>query len=80
MEKKVCFIFLFTFFILFSVSLIFSMKHPNDFWYKHGHTQYQWNLGPSTASAGTINACEAWDYTTGSSDVVVAIIDTGFDI
>jgi len=45
---------------------------PND-------TQYsnQWDLHNSTAEPGGINMQAAWDITTGSSGIVVAVIDTG---
>src|SRR3989338_401325 len=43
----------------------------------------QWNLQNTGQNGGTpgadIKAVEAWDITTGSSDVVVAVIDTGID-
>ena len=42
---------------------------PNDPYY----TPYQWNLPH-------INAPAAWDLTTGSSNVTVAIVDTGVDL
>ncbi len=44
---------------------------PNDTYY----SPYQWHLDNSTGSG--INAEEAWDITTGSSEVIVAVIDTG---
>jgi serine protease len=42
---------------------------PNDPGFSH-----QWYLGDET---GGINAVNAWDYTTGSSDTVIAVLDTG---
>jgi len=44
---------------------------PNDPLY----SPYQWNLDNATGSG--INAEQAWDITTGSHDVIVAVIDTG---
>ena len=44
-------------------------KRPNDPYY----TQYQWQLPH-------IGAETAWDTTTGSSDVVIAVLDTGVDL
>lgn len=48
------------------------MKIPND-------TQYvnQWHYQASSAEAGAVNLPAAWDITTGSSNIVVAVIDTG---
>jgi subtilisin family serine protease len=47
---------------------------PND-------PQYpmQWHLAGSNGYPGRIHAPEAWDITTGTSDVVVAVLDTGCD-
>jgi len=44
--------------------------NPNDFYYQNG---YQWGLAK-------IKAPTAWDVTTGSSDVVIAVVDTGIDL
>ena len=46
-----------------------AMTIPNDQLYK----QFQWNLR-------TIGMEQAWDITTGSSNVIVAVLDTGVDI
>ncbi|MBI1296511.1 S8 family serine peptidase [bacterium] len=46
-----------------------SMKEPNDPLY----SRYQWNLRH-------IGVDVAWSYTTGGSDVTVAILDTGVDL
>ncbi|MDP2935035.1 MAG: S8 family serine peptidase, partial [Dehalococcoidia bacterium] len=51
------------------------LLNPNDFWfyaYKGENSLYQWNLR-------TINAPSAWDINTGSSDITIAIVDTGVD-
>ena len=51
------------------------LRDPNDFWYfahKSDDALYQWNLR-------TINAPSAWDISTGSSDITIAIVDTGVD-
>jgi len=67
-------------FVSLSASFLFS-KEPNDEKYIGRNSTppvlIQWNLGDHPAS---IQADKAWDYTTGSSDVVVAVVDTGFDI
>lgn len=46
---------------------------PNDPYYSD-----QWNLRSVGASNYGANAAAAWDITTGSADVVIAVIDTGF--
>ncbi|MEM7228752.1 MAG: S8 family serine peptidase [Planctomycetota bacterium] len=51
---------------------------PND-----THFGSQWHLLNSGQSGGTINADidadEAWDITTGSTNIVIAVLDTGID-
>lgn len=61
------FIFFLSFFWLFSPFFVFA-KTPNDPQYAN-----QWYL-PS------IHALEAWDKTTGSNKVVVAVIDSGVEV
>ncbi|MCS6806994.1 MAG: S8 family serine peptidase [Blastocatellia bacterium] len=51
---------------------------PNDQFFP-----IQWHLNPTTLSTGErtdIFATEAWDITTGEPDVVIAVIDAGFDL
>ena len=52
--------------------------YPNDPYF-----EYQWGLHNTGELGGTedadIDAPEAWDITTGSNEVVVAVIDTGVD-
>ncbi|MDH7485256.1 MAG: S8 family peptidase [Anaerolineae bacterium] len=50
--------------------LVQALATPNDPYYVNG---YQWNLT-------RIKAEQAWDTTTGSSDIVIAIVDTGVDL
>jgi len=47
---------------------------PNDYRYSE-----QWYLAGSAGNTGRIYAPEAWDITTGTSAVIVAILDTGLD-
>jgi serine protease len=54
---------------------MFPLLVPDDFYYGN-----QWNLqsaGPPDNIAGGANLPGAWDITTGSSSIVVAVIDTG---
>ena len=58
--------------------LIEALAVPND-----ASFSSQWNLRNTGQNGGTpgadMKAVQAWDITTGSSDVVVAVIDTGVD-
>ncbi|MEN9435070.1 MAG: hypothetical protein RLZZ422_2659 [Pseudomonadota bacterium] len=49
---------------------------PNDEYFS---TQ-QWNLQSPATYAGAINALQAWDETTGSSEVTIAVVDAGINI
>jgi serine protease len=47
---------------------------PNDTFFD----SYQWNMkGEDEGSVGGINATRAWSITRGSSDTIVAVVDTG---
>lgn len=63
-------------------SIYYVCTEPND-----PEFERQWalhNIGPEGPAGGTedadIDAPEAWDIFTGSSDIVVAVIDTGVNI
>ena len=45
---------------------------PNDFLY-----ELQWQLRSYTENLAAMNVSEAWDMTQGSSDTVIAVVDTG---
>lgn len=51
---------------------------PDDTWFSN-----QWHLDNTGQFGGTpdadVDATEAWDIATGSSDIVVAVLDTGID-
>jgi hypothetical protein len=55
-----------------------TVQAPDDTWYRA-----QWHLRNEGQSGGTpgadINMTEVWGVTTGSPDVVVAVLDTGID-
>ena len=44
------------------------------------HYSYQWGLHNSSYSGRDIHAEEAWTISTGNSEIVVAVIDTGVDL
>lgn len=51
------------------------LAEPNDFFYRlrrGDESFYQWNLR-------TINAPSAWDISTGSPSIIIAMVDTGVD-
>lgn len=57
---------------------VYATITPND-----SHFSSLWGMHNTGQADGTpdadIDAPEAWDFTTGSSDIVVAVIDTGVD-
>ncbi|MEE9537642.1 MAG: S8 family serine peptidase, partial [Desulfobacterales bacterium] len=52
--------------------------HFNRLWGLHNTGQYV--NGTNGTSGADIDALDAWDVTTGSSDVVVAVVDSGVDV
>lgn len=61
--------------------ILYALETPNDPYYQ---LNWQWglnNVGSEGPAQGTedadIDAPEAWDFFTGSSDIVVAVIDSG---
>ncbi len=53
---------------------------PDDIYFLDGHQWALKNTGqdpPAGTNDADIDAPEAWDITTGSSDVIIAILDTG---
>ena len=53
-------------------SIIRPMMVPPDYYFPD-----QWNLHTPAEAGGGLNATEAWQFTTGDSATVVAVIDTG---
>lgn len=52
-------------------------RTPNDDWYQFMGIYLQWGLyDPENPNVG-IDAERAWDITTGSPDVIIAVVDTG---
>ena len=49
-------------------------SYPDDPFFQAGT---QWYLAGPTGNVGRIHAPEAWDLTTGSSNIIVAVLDTG---
>lgn len=57
-------------------------RMPNDEWFLDPYIYYYWQWGlfsDAIPNAG-IDAPRAWDITTGSADIVIAILDTGVDL
>ena len=58
--------------------LVYAIKTPND-----PKVKDLWGLHNSGQTGGTadkdIDALEAWDFQTGSKDVLVGVVDTGVD-
>lgn len=50
-----------------------NIKEPNDPGYS-----LQWHYHEATYEPGSVNLPAAWNITTGSKDIVVAVIDTGY--
>ncbi len=53
---------------------------PNDTYFENLWGLYNINQYPNSIAGADINALEAWNYTTGSNDIIVAIIDSGVDV
>ena len=51
-----------------------SRKLPNDPWFAQ-----QWHLNDTSDNDADIDAPEGWAYETGSTEVVIAVFDTGID-
>ncbi|MGQ9581147.1 MAG: S8 family serine peptidase [Armatimonadota bacterium] len=57
--------------------LVSICRAPNDDWYQFMGIYMQWGLyNPENPETG-IDAERAWDITTGSPDVIIAVVDTG---
>lgn len=56
---------------------VYPMLIPNDPKYTDTTSAGQWHLKSSSAEPGGANLPAAWDLTTGSNGIVVAVIDTG---
>lgn len=55
-------------------------REPNDEWFFWYEIYYaQWGLYSDSYPDAGIDAPSAWDITTGTSDVTIAIVDTGVD-
>jgi len=62
-----------------NISLSTNIKLFDTFPNDTDFLTWQWALHSSTHPEGDINAPESWDITTGTRQIVVAVIDTGID-
>ena len=53
---------------------------PNDTYFENLWGLHNINQYLNSISGADINALEAWNYTTGNNDIIIAIIDSGVDI
>ncbi|MFP5261458.1 MAG: S8 family peptidase [Blastocatellia bacterium] len=60
--------------------LLYSANTPNDTLFNQQWGLYNTGFLGQGKPGSDIGATRAWDYTTGSDDVVVAVIDTGVDL
>ncbi|HEX8090104.1 MAG TPA: S8 family serine peptidase, partial [Blastocatellia bacterium] len=60
--------------------LLYSSNTPNDTLFNQQWGLYNTGFLGQGKPGSDIGAMRAWDYTTGSDDVVVAVIDTGVDL
>jgi subtilisin family serine protease len=62
-------------FMVLNPALVISQEAPNDSLFSQ-----QWGLNNLNTSEADINMLEAWDIEPGDPNVIVAVIDMGFDV